>query len=137
MRYSGTVHVNAELMDQRIAKDLGYEVGDIENNIPVDGYEVIHGDGRKEWVLKDEFDDLYKVSESELDRMMLELETLNISYTELDDKIKFSDFALGSLIEEDQLPLARLQRNLLESHIRILNIRKDMMLASTSHIGKE
>lgn len=84
-KYIGTKTVYAQPMTAEEAKEKGYKVGDNTGN----GYEVEYKDGYKSWSPGQAFEEAYRVAETPLDRLWIEL-------NELDEKIrKLKDFLLA------------------------------------------
>lgn len=72
-KYTGTKEVLAQPMTASEAVSKGYKV----NNHTGDGYEVEYKDGYKSWSPKEVFEESYSLSETPLDRMVLERKNLN------------------------------------------------------------
>lgn len=82
--YTGTKTVQARRMDAADAKLAGanvpgkyFEVGHAEYNPGADGYLVIYDGGYRSWSPVKVFEGSYKVAETHVDRMKIELEDLN------------------------------------------------------------
>lgn len=82
--YIGTKTVQARRMDAAEAKRAGanvpgkyFEVGHAEYNPGADGYLVIYDDGYRSWSPARVFEESYKVAETHVDRMKIELADLN------------------------------------------------------------
>lgn len=83
-KYIGTKTVQARRMDAADAKRAGanvpgkyFEVGHAEYNPGADGYIVIYDDGYRSWSPAKVFEESYKVAETHVDRMKIELADLN------------------------------------------------------------
>jgi hypothetical protein len=89
-KYIGTKTVYAQPMTAEEAKEKGYKVGDNTGN----GYEVEYKDGYKSWCPCKAFEAAYRVAETPLDRLEIELD-------ELDEKtIKLKSFLLAHSNDE-------------------------------------
>ena len=82
--YIGTKTVQARRMDVADAKRAGanvpgkyFEVGHAEYNPGADGYLVIYDGGYRSWSPAKVFEESYKVAETYVDRMKIELADLN------------------------------------------------------------
>lgn len=83
-KYIGTKTVQARRMDAADAKRAGanvpgkyFEVGHAEYNPGADGYLVIYDGGYRSWSPAKVFEESYKVAETHVDRMKIELADLN------------------------------------------------------------
>ena len=83
-KYIGTKTVQARRMDAADAKRAGanvpgkyFEVGHAEYNPGADGYLVIYDGGYRSWSPAKTFEGAYRVAETDLDRMKIELDELN------------------------------------------------------------
>lgn len=76
--YTGTKTIKAAPMSVEEAKRNGAQITEetIKKNIGSDGYLVEYPDGYRSWSPKKAFEDAYRVSESYVDRMMIELADL-------------------------------------------------------------
>lgn len=76
--YTGTKTIKAMPMGASEAKHYGAQITEetIQKNIGNDGYLVEYPDGYRSWSPKKAFEDAYKVSETPLDRMTIELSDL-------------------------------------------------------------
>lgn len=82
--YIGTKTIQAMRMDAADAKNAGanvpgkyFEVGNAEYNPGADGYLVIYDGGYRSWSPTKVFEKSYKVAETHVDRMKIELADLN------------------------------------------------------------
>lgn len=82
--YIGTKSVKAVQMNAADAKRAGanvpdkyFDIGNFEYNPGADGYLVIYDGGYRSWSPKKTFEDSYRVSETHVDRMKIELADLN------------------------------------------------------------
>ena len=82
--YIGTKTVQATRMTAAEAKGVGanvpdkyFEVGNAGYNPGADGYLVIYDGGYRSWSPAKVFEESYKVAETHLDRMKIELDELN------------------------------------------------------------
>lgn len=85
--YTGTKTVKAAPMGANYAKHYGAQITEetINKNIGNDGYLVEYPDGYRSWSPKKVFDEAYRVSETETDRMRIELANLNERMKEVTD----------------------------------------------------
>lgn len=84
IKYIGTKTVQARRMDAADAKRAGanvpgkyFKVGHAEYNPGADGYLVIYDGGYRSWSPAKVFEESYKVAETHVDRMKIELADLN------------------------------------------------------------
>lgn len=77
--YTGTKTIKATPMGASDAKHYGAAITDktIHNNIGIHGYLVEYPDGYRSWSPAKAFEETYRVSETHVDRMKIELEELN------------------------------------------------------------
>ncbi|MBD5223297.1 MAG: hypothetical protein HDS71_04505 [Bacteroidales bacterium] len=85
--YTGTKTIKAARMGAGEAKRHGAAITEetVLNNIGNDGYLVEYPDGYRSWSPKKAFDDAYKLSETKVDRMRIELADLNMRMKEVTD----------------------------------------------------
>jgi hypothetical protein len=105
-KYIGTKTVYAQPMTAEEATEKGYKVGDNTGN----GYEVEYKDGYKSWSPDKAFEEAYRVAETPLDRLEIEL-------SELDEKIiKLKGF----LVRHDNAELVEI---LGTEQVKLMNIQ--------------
>lgn len=82
--YTGTKTIKAVPMDVKHAKGAGanvpnryFEIDNASYDPSAEGYLVIYADGYRSWSPKKAFEDAYRVSETHVDRMKIELADLN------------------------------------------------------------
>lgn len=87
--YTGTKTIKATPMGASDAKHYGAQITDetIRKNIGNDGYLVEYPDGYRSWSPKKAFEDAYRISETEVDRMKIELADLNSRIKEVSDNL--------------------------------------------------
>lgn len=81
--YTGTKTIKAVPMDVKHAKGAGanvpnryFEIDNASYDPSAEGYLVIYADGYRSWSPKKAFEDAYRVSETHVDRMKIELADL-------------------------------------------------------------
>lgn len=112
-KYIGTKTVYAQPMTAEEAKEKGYKVGDNTGN----GYEVEYKDGYKSWSPDKAFEEAYRVAETPLDRLEIEL-------SELDEKIRklkafllaHSNVELVEILGTEQVKLMNIQFHAMKTY---------------------
>ena len=109
-KYIGTKTVQARRMDAADAKRAGanvpgkyFEVGHAEYNPGADGYLVIYDGGYRSWSPAKVFEESYKVADSHVDRMKIELADLNERICKATRAVN----TFGALPEDERWPLKR------------------------------
>lgn len=125
-QYTGTKNVKAEPMTYGEAHKAGLirENAYIEEYNDNEGYKVVYNDGYTSWSPKQVFEDAYKVSETALDRMLIEGRELTTRYEKAcnfvgSDKFKELDTVSRSLLEA--------QISVMEDYMHIHNFRYTKM----------
>lgn len=125
-QYTGTKSVKAEPMTYGEAHKAGLirENAYIEEYNDNEGYKVVYNDGYTSWSPKQVFEDAYKVSETALDRMLIEGEELTTRYEKArnfvgSDKFKELDTVSCSLLAA--------QVAVMEQYQHVLNLRYTKM----------
>lgn len=105
--YTGTKTVKAAPMGANYAKHYGAQITDetINKNIGNDGYLVEYPDGYRSWSPKRQFDEAYRLSETKVDRMKIELADLNVRIREVTDELYNPNIAFSS--ESDRWSLGK------------------------------
>ena len=105
--YTGTKTVKATIMDADEARRNGAAITEetVQKNIGKIGYLVEYSDGYRSWSPKKVFEDAYKLSETKLDRMKIELADLNVHMKETIDELYNTQIALSS--ESDRWSLGQ------------------------------
>ena len=75
-KYIGKKEVQAELMNEFTAVELGYARPNEDHHEWREGYHVVYPDGYHSWSPLNVFEQSYKCSESFLDRLLIEAEEL-------------------------------------------------------------
>lgn len=75
-KYIGKKEIQAELMNECEAVELGYARPNEDNHEWREGYHVVYEDGYHSWSPKDVFEKAYKPSETHIDRMKIESDEL-------------------------------------------------------------
>ena len=98
--YTGTKTIKAAPMGVEEAKRHGAQITDetVKKNIGNDGYLVEYPDGYRSWSPKQAFEDAYKVSETYVDRMMIELADLKVRIVKATDAL----YTPGRLSRDDR-----------------------------------
>lgn len=99
-KYIGTKEVSAQPMTAQEAVIKGYKIGNHENE---NGYEVEYKDGYKSWSPKDVFEEAYKLSETFIDRLNIEIDELSTKMTLLYTIIHSDKFSEYSSTSQNQL----------------------------------
>lgn len=103
------------------------DVTAVENRESEEGYLVEYEDGYKSWSPKTVFEKAYRISETYIDRMMIEREGLQARYL---TGRKFSFSEKFSSLSEHQRALLRKQLDLMETYLYLLNERIGVEQAS-------
>ena len=87
--YTGTKTIKAAPMGANDARRNGAAITEetVKNNIGNDGYLVQYPDGYRSWSPKKVFDEAYRLSETKVDRMKIELADLNERMKEITDEL--------------------------------------------------
>lgn len=87
--YTGTKTIKAAPMDANDARHNGAAITEetVKNNIGNDGYLVQYPDGYRSWSPKKVFDEAYRLSETKVDRLKIELADLNERMKETADAL--------------------------------------------------
>lgn len=108
--YIGTKTIQAMRMDAADAKNAGanvpgkyFEVGNAEYNPGADGYLVIYDGGYRSWSPTKVFEKSYKVADTPVDRMKIELADLNERICKATRAIS----TFGALPEDERRQLKR------------------------------
>lgn len=88
----------------------------------VDGYRIVYEDGFEGWTEKDKFEKSYKVADTPLDRLHIEMRDL---YERVDKLVPFIDSGkMKQVISDDYMKaLLKLQRVTMRNYIHILEAR--------------
>lgn len=105
--YTGTKTVNAARMGAGEARRRGAAITEetVLKNIGNDGYLVEYPDGYRSWSPKKQFDEAYRLSETKIDRMKIELADLNVRIREVTDELYNPNIAFSS--ESDRWSLGK------------------------------
>ena len=105
--YTGKKTVKAIRMGAGEAKRNGAAITEetVLNNIGNDGYLVMYPDGYRSWSPKKVFDEAYRLSETKVDRMKIELADLNVRIKETADELYNPDLAFSH--ESDRWSLGK------------------------------
>lgn len=105
--YTGTKTVNAARMGAGEARRRGAAITEetVLKNIGNDGYLVEYPDGYRSWSPKRQFDEAYRLSETKVDRMKIELADLNVRIREATDELYNPNIAFSS--ESDRWSLGK------------------------------
>jgi len=125
-KYIGTKQIDAEPMTvsefYHLTRQSQY--GEMIENGEGDlnGYRVVYEDGFEGWIQKDEFEKQYKVADSFLDRLHIEMRNL---YERVDKLVPFIDSGeMEEVISDDYMKaLLKLQRVTMRNYIHILEAR--------------
>ena len=112
-KYIGTKEVQAEPMNELTAVELGYARANEDNHEWRNGYHVLYPDNYNSWSPADVFNSAYKLADSFIDRMHIELE-------ELQKRIKKIERREQS---ENRDVLLDIQYNIMKSYEYILMLR--------------
>lgn len=124
-KYIGTKTVQARRMDAADAKRAGanvpgkyFEVGHAEYNPGADGYLVIYDGGYRSWSPAKVFEESYKVAETHVDRMKIELADLN-------ERICSATRAIGTfgVLPEDERWQLKRQLEAMQNYAEVLYSR--------------
>lgn len=125
-KYTGTKTINACPMPLGEAeKVLGrsIETSAVENREQAAGYLVEYEDGYRSWSPKDVFDKAYRVSETHIDRMNIELQEVQERYLK---GRKFSFTQLFRSLPEEKRKLLKKQLDIMEVYLDILSRRIEL-----------
>lgn len=130
LQYTGTKTIFAIPMGAGEAKRHGANITDdvVRNNLGNDGYLVEYTDGYRSWCPAKEFHASYRLSETHLDRLHIELAELKERIINVTDAL-YSELQLHS----DQRPL-------LDAQLRAMRSYADVLLERIKHevqINKE
>lgn len=101
--YTGTKEVKAAMMTRTDATTyLGRNLKS-ENSTEEEGYLVVYEDGYKSWSPKTTFDKAYRISESFVNRMNIELEELHDRIVALHSFMLKEEFRLLNKNEKDMI----------------------------------
>lgn len=105
--YFGTKTVAAAPMGANDARRYGAQITEetVRKNIGNDGYLVEYPDGYRSWSPKKVFDEAYRLSETKVDRMKIELADLNVRIKETADELYNPDRAFSH--ESDRWSLGK------------------------------
>ena len=105
--YTGTKTIKAAPMGANDARLYGAAITEetVKNNIGNDGYLVQYPDGYRSWSPKKAFDEAYKLSETKVDRLKIELAYLNVHLKEIADELYNPDRAFSH--ESDRWSLGK------------------------------
>lgn len=126
MKYIGTKQVNAEPMNLgEFVKQTGKDPYANDPKVHDDGeegYIVEYADGYKSWSPRDVFENAYKVAETALDRMRIEMRDL---YAKMDKLAPFIESGKVDEVVTDayQNRLLRLQHRIMSRYINVLECR--------------
>lgn len=122
IKYTGTKTVEACKMSRKEAEEvIGRKVRVDSDEIEDEqGYLVTYPDGYQSWSPKKVFEDSYRVSETHIDRMIIEKEEVETRYL-AGRKFSFSE-KFGNL-SENQRTLLRKQLDTMESYLYLLTKR--------------
>lgn len=138
-KYIGTKTVQARRMDAADAKRAGanvpgkyFEVGHAEYNPGADGYLVIYDGGYRSWSPAKVFEESYKVAETHVDRMKIELADLN-------ERICKATRALNTfgVIPEDGRWLLKNQLEAMQNYAAILYDRIRFAVETRAAVSSE
>ena len=127
-KYTGTKTVKAYPMSLGEAeKVLGrkIEFSAVEKREESEGYLVEYADGYRSWSPKDVFDKAYRVSETHIDRMKIELQEVQERYLK---GRKFSFTQEFRHLNVERQNLLKKQLDLMESYLYILSRRIELEL---------
>ena len=127
-QFTGTKTVKACPMPLGEAeKVLGrsIETSAVENREATEGYLVEYEDGYRSWSPKDVFDKHYRISETHVDRMIIEKEEVEGRYLE---GRKFSFSQIFRNLSEEKRNLLKKQLNTMEAYLYILSRRIELEL---------
>lgn len=123
--YIGTKTVQARRMNAADAKHAGanvpgkyFEVGHAEYNPGADGYLVIYDGGYRSWSPAKVFEGSYKVAETHVDRMKIELADLNERICKATEAI----YTFGAISEEERWYLKK-QLDAMRDYAEVLHDR--------------
>lgn len=122
--YTGTKTIKAMPMGANDAKRYGAQISDetVRKNIGNNGYLVEYPDGYRSWSPAKAFEDAYRVSETHIDRMKIELADLNERICKASTALY--DGADNALRESEPLWASlREQLNIMLRYADILNVR--------------
>lgn len=125
-KYTGTKTIKACPMPLGEAeKVLGrsIETSAVENREQAAGYLVEYEDGYRSWSPKDVFDKAYRVSETHIDRMNIELQEVQERYLK---GRKFSFTQLFRSLPEEKRKLLKKQLDLMEVYLDVLSRRIEL-----------
>lgn len=136
-KYIGTKTVNATpawRVDGKLIreKDAYPKVGDVPGAIKYeDGYKVVYEDGYESWSPKDVFEKAYKIAETSVDRMQIEVSEVNDRYIKL---AAFIDSGKMNEVVDDTYNkcLLEMQCCTMFDYIRLLDTRIQRMQGSDS-----
>lgn len=127
-KYTGTKTVKACPMSLGEAeKVLGrkIETSAVENREESEGYLVEYEDGYRSWSPKDVFDKAYRVSETHLDRMNIELQEVEERYLK---GRKFTFTQEFRKLSEAKRKLLTKQLDFMEGYLYVLSLRIELEL---------
>lgn len=124
-KYIGTKQVEAEPMTMGEAYEKGFlQAGRVpsEEEKSKDGYHVKYKDGYESWSPAEPFEEAYKVSDTFLDRLIIEREELSERLSKLRQFIESPKF-LEVVKDEYQRLLLSKQESSMHEYLEILNER--------------
>lgn len=138
--YIGTKTIQARRMNAADAKRAGFnvpgkyfEVGHAEYNPGADGYLVIYDGGYRSWSPAKVFEESYKVAETHVDRMKIELADLNERIIKATRIINTS----GAISEEEERWYLKKQLNAMREYADVLYDRIRYAVESRSVVSPE
>lgn len=116
--YIGTKTVSAQPMSAKEALNNNYKIGDHKED--EDGYEVMYEDGYISWSPKDVFEKAYKIADTFIDRLKIELSDLSDKQDKLNKFFETKMFKDLSITDEH---LLRAQFGVMVAYSNILTER--------------
>lgn len=133
--YIGTKTVKAMPMDARHAKQAGanvpekyFSVGHSSYNPGADGYLVEYSDGYRSWSPAKVFEQAYKVAETNLDRMTIEMDEVGSRICRATQSLYVSDKALC---------LSQSERTILEEQLSTMKLYFKILLRRYNRVCSE
>lgn len=116
-RYIGTKQVKAAPMTADEAVKEGYKIGNHEHE---DGYQVEYDDEYRSWSPKSVFDKYYRISDTFIDRLKIELSDLSDKVQKLEG---FQTTDTFKLLPIEKQSLLSTQLDFMKAYSEILNKR--------------
>lgn len=124
--YIGTKTVRAIEMEKSDAESLLNRTIQSQDGEEL-GYLVTYEDGYRSWSPKTVFDKAYKLAETHVDRLHIEVSDVTDRLRKLNEFIASPKFSKLSEIERDMM---KDQRSAMEEYVRFLNLRIDLSKVS-------